>query len=158
MDGVAVPAATKGRNNVEVYVPYLPFEITKLATRAPEQESSSVPDDKGMCPTPENREAARKVDQRATSKLISARFYRVEPGYSADTLPAQEFLVRLDEHIFHSADGGIEYPSYPVKICINLQQVEREKEISAAAQRSEVSNQPPGKLKSSFPPALMVTQ
>jgi hypothetical protein len=161
MDGVAVPAAKKGTNDVEVYVPYLPFEITKTATPAPEQQSPSVARDKWVCGNPENLEAARKLDPRATPKLISVNLYRVEPGYSTDTLPAQvkgDFQVRLDEHIFRSADGGIDYPKYPVKICINLAPVAREKEISANAQRSEVSRQPPGTLKPNVPPALVVTE
>lgn len=158
MDGIAVPAARNGRT-VEVYVPYQPFEVSKPSA-ASDQQAVGLPDDKGMCPTTENRAAASKLDQKATTKLITAHFYRVEAGASSETLSNQaetEFLVRLDERIFRSSDGGFDYPSYPVRICVNLQQVERAKEIFAAAQRRELSA-PNSGLKPNLPPALIEAQ
>jgi hypothetical protein len=157
MDGVPVPAARKGRS-VEVYVPYLPYEIAKVPTSVPGGQTPPAADDKGMCPTVENREAASRIDQRATSKLVSARFYRVEAGSNPDTLLARaetDFIVRLDQGIFRSSDGGIDYPSYPVRICVNLQQVDR---AIASAQLREISNPGTNKLKPNLPPALIEAQ
>jgi hypothetical protein len=157
MDGSPVPAARKGRN-LEVFVPYLPFEISK-----PEGEATPRPevDDKGMCPTPENREAARKLDQRAAAKVISADFYRVQSTSNADTLlptAKAEFLIRLDERIFRSNDGGIDYPAYPVRICVNLQQVERAKELIAANRLVDSAKPSAKTLKPNLPPPLIEAQ
>jgi hypothetical protein len=161
MDGVPVPAARKGRN-VEVYVPYLPYEIAKKPTQTKgAQPVPAVVDDKGMCPTTENREALSQLDMTATARMISARFYRVETAGNADTLLPRadtEFMVRFDQGIFRSADGGIDYPSYPVRICVNLQQVERAKELIAAAQLREIGNPTTSKLKQNLPPALIEAQ
>jgi hypothetical protein len=164
MDGVPVPAARKGRN-VEVYVPYLPYEIakkTKQVTPAKgAQAAPAVDDDKGMCPTTENREALGQLDMTATARMISARFYRVETAGNPDTLLPRadtEFMVRFDQAIFRSADGGIDYPSYPVRICVNLQQVERAKELLAAAQMREIASPTANKLKQNLPPALIEAQ
>ena len=109
IDGVAVPAAVKTRNVVEVYVPYLPYEIVRPATPASATPNAPLADDKGMCPTPENRAALRNLDQRATAKVISARFFRIDAGDNPDTLLSRadsEFMVRLDQGIFRSNDGG----------------------------------------------------
>jgi hypothetical protein len=114
-----------------------------------------------MCPTPENREAARKLDPRATSKLISADFFRVQAGSNPDALLSSakaEFLVRLDERIFRSNDGGIDYPSYPVRICVNLQQVERAKELITTARLVDTGNPSAKTLKANLPPALIEAQ
>jgi hypothetical protein len=157
IDGVPVPAAVKARNVVEVYVPYLPYEIVKPATPAPAQTAPTA-DDKGMCPTPENRAALRNLDQRATAKTISARFYRIDAGTNPDALLARadsEFMVRLDQAIFRSNDGGIDYPSYPVRICVNLQQVDL---AIAATQRREIGDPATNKLKLNLPPALIEAQ
>ena len=160
MDGVPVPAAKKGRN-VEVFVPYLPFEISKVdQSNQPKPEQTTI-DDKGMCPTPENREAARKLDPRATLKLISADFFRVQAGSNPDALLSSakaEFVVRLDERIFRSNDGGIDYPSYPVRICVNLQQVERAKELITTARLVDTGNPSTKTLKANLPPALIEAQ
>jgi hypothetical protein len=160
MDGVPVPAARKGRH-VEVYVPYLPYEIAKTSALAPSIGQTPLADDKGMCPTAENRTALGKLDQRATSKMISAQFFRVEAGNNPDALLVRadtEFMIRLDESIFRSNDGGIDYPSYPVRICVNLQRVERAKELIANAQLRETGNLATSKLKPNLPPALIEAQ
>ena len=158
IDGVAVPAAIKARNVVEVYVPYLPYEILNPATPVPGAQTEPLADDKGMCPTPENRAALRNLDQRATAKTISARFYRIEAGTNPDALLSRadsEFMVRLDQAIFRGNDGGIDYPAYPVRICVNLQQVEL---AIAAAKRREIGDPASNKLKMNLPAALIEAQ
>jgi hypothetical protein len=156
IDGVPVPAARKGKN-VEVYVPYLPYEIASISG----VQSSPAADDKSTCNTTEDREAVRKLNLNAASKTISATFYRVEAGNNPDTLLPRadtEFKVRLDQGIFRSNDGGIDYPVYPVRICVNLQQVESAKEFIAATRQREIANPATSKLKQILPPALIEAQ
>jgi hypothetical protein len=159
IDGVAVPAAVKARNVVEVYIPYLPYEIVKPATPNPVPQPALQVDDKGMCPTTENREALRSLDQRATTKMVSARFYRTDAGTNPDALLPRadsEFMVRLDQSIFRSNDGGIDYPRYPVRICVNLQQVDL---AIAAVNRREIGDSAAiNKLKTNLPPAVIEAQ
>ena len=154
MDGSPVPAAPAGNKAVEIYIPYLPFEITRTKSNADVKkigdETSTVPiaDDLGMCNTEENHEAARKLNQQATPKVFTPRFHRVQERSDphAKAEDSQDFLVRLDESIFRSADGGVEFPKYPVKFCVNLQKIDQDSETIVQAQRAEIASKLPGAL------------
>jgi hypothetical protein len=172
MDGSPIPAAPAGNKTVEIYIPYLPFEITRSTSNSDASGSNSdakkkvgetaimpILDDLGMCTTEENREAAHQLDQHATPKVITARFHRVQ-GKSDDRAKSedsQDFLVRLDERIFRSTDGGVEFPKYPVKFCINLQNINPDTDTIAQAQRAEIARKLPGAL-NSIPNALIAPQ
>src|SRR3954454_8695186 len=68
MEGVPVPVARKGlRNTMEVFVPYLPYEVRSQknvkSSAVPTDPVAPLPDDKGMCATEENRAALQKLDR-----------------------------------------------------------------------------------------------
>jgi hypothetical protein len=140
IDGMPIPSARRGRV-IEVYVPYVSYGLVRdLGSKDTEQRLVSE-QDKGMCPGPENNEAMRKISAQAITKMVSATFYRVEETNRADTLKSREqanFQVRLDQAVFGDSDGGTEYPIYPVRMCVNLQAVDRAEKIIALTGKREL--------------------
>jgi hypothetical protein len=180
IDGIPIPSVRRG-DLIEVMIPYFASDLISetlqigdgtaradpmrriaeckylSATAAP-----AKPDDKG-----DNKDDA-KVEQ-VIRKTITATFYRVrtddfrptngEEDSALERELKDNFQVRIGKSSFYGADGGYDFPTYPERMCVNLQSRHSINTLSDNARKRTLGEapgrEPPG---SGLPPALIIPQ
>jgi hypothetical protein len=162
LDGNEIPAARRG-DFVEVMVPYTSSELIRSTPEKArpktggDPKATSMPPPPGVCGGAENIQALARLQQEdALTKTIYAQFYLVKPKPGLDPEPKPiTFSVKLDQVLFDRNDGGVDYPAYPVHMCIDLRSKE---DANALAQKAGTAPHPvpKGRELKEEPPAVVI--
>jgi hypothetical protein len=88
----------------------------------------------GACPSPDDGGASASANTRGLAKTLSANFYRVVSNGHDDALKASaeaNFRIKFDQSVFDNSGGGADYPIYPVRMCVNLQSLDKAESLIA---------------------------
>jgi hypothetical protein len=124
IDGAEVPASR--RNDViEILVPYVSSDLARLAAKPRDGAPKVTEAPQGVCGGPDNIQALNKLlEQDALTKTISAHFYLVKPEAGLEDKPNTTFNMRLSNALVDIKDGGLDYPKYPVQMCMDFRKTQ----------------------------------